>query len=153
MRKEITFINSNEEEQTIMLRSLTAKSGSLILKRISNLFEKAKTDDSLRASINGLLSMFDKENNAIDFPTMMLLLPSMSSTIFDELLGLISDMSFLPVEDLEELELEELFKIANELVQINDFSKIFALLKNSIPLKIATQDLKVEEENQPLSQN
>lgn len=117
------------EEIVVVIKPINVKSAAQIMNRVSSLFKRAEDDKNFRMALNGLVSIVGQEQD-LNGGLMIMILPHIITNFFDELIDLVSDLTKQPREVIEELQIEELMEIVATIVEVNDFEKVKALLKN-----------------------
>lgn len=116
------------ENLTLEINGIRTKEGGLLIKRISKLMKKAQTDNEFRMAMNGLLTLVDQDK--LSPGTILAALPMILSEFYDEFIGLMSDLIHIPVEEIEEFDIDKTIEVAMAIMEETDFEKVKNLLKN-----------------------
>lgn len=117
------------EEKSIDVRGIKTKEGGMLMKRIGTLMKKAQTDDDFRYAFNGLIALASS-GDKITSATVVTIMPIIIANFYDEYIELLSDLTGLTVEEIEDLEIDKTVEITQAIVEETDFNKLMGLLKN-----------------------
>lgn len=116
------------ENKSLEIKGIRTKEGGLLIKRLSSLFKKAQTDEDLRYAFNGIIALVDNKN--INATTIVTLIPTIITSFYDEFIGLLSDLTGLTLDEIDDLELDKTIEIVLAIAEETDFNKLAGLLKN-----------------------
>lgn len=115
------------KEMEVTVKSLNAGNLGKIVNNFSNIANKVYENKAL-------MNLVNKQQMDLSSSALVLAVPIILGEFFDELVELISDITKIDSEIIEELELDDLILILTTIVEINDFEKITKSIKNLMGL-------------------
>lgn len=137
--KKITYVGDDGEERIATIKPFRVKTGGKILKKVSELADKAKTNEDYRYALNTIVmeftSMLDGKDSQdisdIGFASMLISLSTICYDVYTEVLSLAAEVFDSTPDDLEEMEPEHLQLLWKTMFEVNEVGVIGNLLKNS----------------------
>lgn len=136
--KTITYTGDDGKERVVTIKPFRLGLGAKILKKASELADKAKTNEDYRYALNTIVieltNMIEGKQNEtsdIGFAAMLISVSTICYDLYTEILDLAAEIFNSTPEDIEEMEPQHLELLWKTVFEVNEVGVMGNLLKNS----------------------